>query len=284
MSNLFSGMEAFGLGKISKNIDIYEDKDSKAEKKQKKESERPQMKEEDVLFDKTMVCPVCDGEIKVKTVKTGKVKLLEMDTDLRPKYQLVDTLKYDAIVCPHCGYASLRRFFESVTKVQTRLIKENISANFKGIAEPAATYSYDDAINRHKLALLSSIVKKAKVSEKAYICLKIAWLLRGKRESYLENETTSEEVVEKLLSEEQEFIQKSYDGFREAFTKENFPICGMDEMTCTYLVADLAIRCKDYDEAGRYISSILVSRSANDRIKDKARALKEIIHAEKGEE
>ena len=46
------------------------------------------------IFDKTYTCPVCDKGFKTKTVKTGKVKLISADTDLRPKYQHMDSLKY----------------------------------------------------------------------------------------------------------------------------------------------------------------------------------------------
>ena len=65
-------------------------------------------------------------------VRTGKVKLISADTDLRPKYQLVDSLKYDALVCPKCGYAALSRFFKFMMPAQAKLIRENISKNFSG--------------------------------------------------------------------------------------------------------------------------------------------------------
>ena len=58
------------------------------------------LQETDYIFDKTYVCPVCDNEFKSKTVKAGKVHLIGADTDLRPKYKGIDSLKYDAILCP----------------------------------------------------------------------------------------------------------------------------------------------------------------------------------------
>ena len=105
-------------------------------------------------------------------IKTGKIKLISADTDLRPKYQNVDSLKYDAVVCPHCGYSALNRFFNYMTSTQAKLIREQISASFKGINEECDEYTYDDAIARHKLALVNTIVKKSKISERAYTCLK----------------------------------------------------------------------------------------------------------------
>ena len=99
--SLFSGLDQFGLGKLEK-MDVFED-ESKKNSAQGKPAEQ-KITEEDLLFDKTYTCPVCDSEFHSKMVRTGKVKLLSADTDLRPKYQLVDSLKYDALVCPKCGY------------------------------------------------------------------------------------------------------------------------------------------------------------------------------------
>lgn len=273
MSDLFSGLEEFGLGGL-KDVKVYENEAAKSEVKEKA---KHQVTEAEILFDKTYTCPVCDKEFKSKTVRTGKIKLISADTDLRPKYQLVDSLKYDAIVCPHCGYAALSRYFSYMTTTQAKFIKEQISSNFKGLEQDGDIYSYDEAISRHKLALLSTIVKKSKQSEKAYTCLKLAWLCRGKRENLPEDTKDAEEVKKKLQVEELDFITKAYEGFIGAFSKEMFPMCGMDEHTTTYLVADLARRCGKFDESKRWLSKVLTSRDAKDRIKAKARELKDLI-------
>lgn len=279
MANLFSGLDAFGLSNLS-NIDIYEDKDKEEDKKSASEN-KPTFSEEDIIFDKSYSCPVCDQEFKSKMVKSGKVKLLNLDTDLRPKYQFADPLKYDVIVCPHCGFAALNRFFKYVSTGQAALIKKNISAVFKGLKEEGNIYSYDDAIARHKLALVNSIVKKAKTSERAYTCLKTAWVIRGKAESLTEDQPDYQDQLIKLKKEELEFLSSAYDGFNEAFSKETFPMCGMDENTVGLIMAELSRKIGKYDEAGRWISKILISRDANDRIKTKAREIKELIKEDK---
>ena len=275
MANLFSGLENFGLGELQ-GLDVYNT--GNGDKKDgDKEAEKPKITEEDFIFDKTHTCPVCDNEFKSKSIKTGKVKLLGADSDLRPKYQLVDSLKYDAIVCPSCGYSALNRFFNYMTAPQAKLIKEQITINFRCIENNGEIYTYDEAIARHKLVLVNTIVKKAKNSERAYTCLKIAWLLRGKAETLPADTENYNQEIAKLKSEEDEFIYNAYEGFTTAFSKEMFPMCGMDENTVTYLVADLARRCGKFDEAGRWISKVLVARDANERIKSKARDLKELI-------
>jgi uncharacterized protein (DUF2225 family) len=279
LANLFSGLEAFGLGNLSE-MDIYEAKE-KETAKGAEEVEKDAFSEEDNIFDKTFTCPVCDQEFKTKNVKSGKVKLLNLDSDLRPIYQHMDPLKYDAIVCPNCGFAALNRFFKYVTSAQAALIKKNISANFKGIKESGNIFDYDDAIARHKLALVNSIVKKAKTSERAYTCLKTAWVLRGKAEHLPKNLPDYKKQIADLEREELDFITKAYDGFDEAFSKESFPMCGMDEITITLLMAELARRIGKYDEAGRWISRVLISRDANERIKEKARNIKDMLRENK---
>ncbi|MGN1206227.1 MAG: DUF2225 domain-containing protein, partial [Eubacterium sp.] len=86
-----------------------------------------------------------------------------------------------------------------------------------------------------------------------------------------------------LLEEEKEFMKNAHEGFVAAFSKESFPMCGMDEYTVMYIVAELARRIGERDEAKRWVSKVLVARDANRRIKDKALALKEVLQKEKEE-
>lgn len=277
MSNLLAGLEALGLGGVSE-MDVYEDSETKA-KREKKEAvgAEPQEKTEiDYLFEKTHTCPVCDEEFKSSAVRTGKAKLIGTDTDLRPRYQGVDPLKYDAIVCPRCGYAGVNRFFTTITTPQARLVLDQISKKFNATLKLDGVYSYDDAILFHRLALASAVVKRSKLSERAYTCLKTAWLLRAKQEE----ETTPEKDKAALKEQETEFLKNAYDGFTEAMSKENYPICGMDENTMFCMLADIGRRVGHYEEAGRLISRVIVSRNAPERIKNKAREIKELIVAD----
>lgn len=278
--SLFSGLEKFGLGKLEK-MEVFEEDAKKKAASTDKKVEKPKITEEDLLFDKTFTCPVCDEEFHSKMIRTGKVKLLSADTDLRPKYQLVDSLKYDALVCPKCGYAALSRFFKFMMPAQAKLIRENISKNFSGLAPTGNIYTYDDAIARHQLALANAVVKKAKISEKAYTCLKMAWLYRGKAESLPSDTPDYDKVIKELQSSEIELLKNAYEGFLAAFSKEAFPMCGMDELTVTYLVADLARRIGRYDESSRWISKVLSSRQANERIKNRARDIKELLNQDR---
>lgn len=278
--SLFSNLGQFGLGKLEK-MDVFDEEPKKDAGEEASAEEKHTVMEEDLLFDKGYTCPVCDEEFHSKMVRTGKVKLLSADTDLRPKYQLVDSLKYDALVCPKCGYASLSRFFKFMLPAQAKMIRENITTNFKGIETSGNTYSYDDAIARHQLALANAVVKKAKTSEKAYTCLKIAWLYRGKAETLPKDTENYNEVIKELKQQEVELLNNACEGFLSSYSKESFPMCGMDELTVTYLVADLCRRTGRYDESARWISKVLTSRTANERIKNKARDIKELLERDR---
>lgn len=275
MKSIFSGLNKFGLGNLEK-VEVFEKETSKQEEKQADGKKAAAVSEEDFLFEKTYICPVCDNEFHSKKVRTGRVKLLSADTDLRPKYQHVDCLKYDVVACPKCGYAALDRFFKFMMPAQAKLIRENISANFKGLPATTNIYTYEDAIERHQLALVNTIVKKAKESEKAYTCLKMAWIYRGKAESLPEDAPELEE----LKAQEKELLENAYTGFEEAFSKESFPMCGMDEITVSYLLAEIARRIGRYEESSRWISRVLISNAANERIKNKARDIKELLNKE----
>lgn len=272
---ILDGLGNLGLGNLQK-MDVYEEKKEQAEDKAEKKEEK-KFQESSVLLDKSEVCPVCEAKFKTKIVRSGRFKMIGQDTDLRPKYQPLDILKYDAVVCPNCGYAALNRFFKFMMPSYAKAIQENITSNWKGMEQTGDFYTYDDAITQHKLALANTIVKGAKDSEKAYTCLKLAWLFRGKYESLEPGSENYEAQVKEAKAQERELLENAYAGFVNAYSTEDFPMCGMDELTVTYLLAELARRIGKLEEASRFVSTVLTNRNASDRIKERARDVKEMI-------
>lgn len=277
MAGLLSGLGDLGL-KGLENMDIYDNKEEKSAEGEEN-GKAPEVKEEDFLFDKTYECPVCDGTIKARTLKAGKVKLSHTDLDLRPVYEQVEPIKYDVIICPHCGYAALTRYFKGLTTGQIKAIRENISKAFKPVNEKKETYTYEEALNRYKLALANAIVKRGKASEKAYICLKAGWLLRSMQENMDRFEPCYEKKQKEAKVQEREFLKNALEGFISARESESYPMCGMDETTVEYLIGVLAMEFEQFDIASRLISGIIVSASANSRMKDKAREVKDMLIA-----
>lgn len=226
------------------------------------------------LLKKTYTCPICNQTFKALTVKAARPRLLRRDTDMRPVYQNIDIVKYDSIVCENCGYAALTQYFDRLSESQVKTIRTEVSQRFQGIESAGQTYTYSEAILRHKLALANAIIKRGKVSERAYICLKIAWLYRGEREMESENEGKRK----KLYSLEMDYIKKAQNGFQEASMNESFPIAGMDEWTFDFLLAELSIECGEPASALKLLSHIIISRNAPDRVKERARELRDYLH------
>lgn len=280
--NLFSGLEKFGLKpEDSKEILESAKKEEIHKEEQKKETVKKEIPpEKDFLLPKTIHCKVCDKDFKTKAVKSGKARRLQPDRDLRPRFQYIDTLKYDVISCPHCGYSALSRDFDRIVPARAKMIREQISEKFTPMEEPEQDfYTYDMAIARYKLALLNTAVKKGKESEKAYTCLKLAWILRGKADTLSEDIPEEKEAKKECQEEEEVFYQQAYEGFSKAISEEMYPICGMDENTMDYLLAYMSYHFEKYEMASKCLARVLTSSNASRRLKDMALELKEDIVA-----
>ena len=279
--NLFEGLEKFGLQAQNVGNLFEEEKKVVTNADGSKETVEEIPTEDTFLLEKGIRCAVCDKGFKTKMIKNGRIKRMESDVDLRPRFQFIDTIKYDVASCPNCGYTAMNRYFEHLSTVQVKLIKEQICANFKptGEEEPAV-FDYDTAIGRYKLALYTTMVKKGKTSEKAYTCLKIAWLFRGKAETLDTSDPNYEASLKECKAQEEMFYQQAYEGFMKAVSSEMFPMCGMDQNTVDYLLAYMSAHFKRYDVASKCISNILGSPSAQNKTKERARDLKEKIIAD----
>lgn len=288
--DLFSGLEQFGINVEKDAADIFAEEKPKEKSKVKVQDTevteevvkvKEQPKEEDFLFTKRVRCTICEKVFDVRLIKNARIKRLQPDFDLRPRFEHVDTLKYDIYACPYCGYAAMGRYFEHLTKGQVQLVKDNICANFKPSEEPEPdTYTYEQAIARYKLALYNSMVKRAKTSEKAYTCLKISWLYREVAERTSARTEEEQEKKAEYSRLQEEFYKEAYSGFQKAIASEVFPMCGMDSFTMDYLMACMATHFKEYAYASKSLSNILASQVVDRRIKDKALELKEEIVAE----
>lgn len=272
MAGLLSGLAGLGLDQFA-DVNIFDDADGVDGANAPRITEAS---EKDFLYEKSMECPVCGKMLTTKIVKSGKNKLLGTDQDFRPRYEGLDVVKYDVILCTHCGYAGLSRYFMLIAPGQGKMIRDNISKNVKLNTYSNENYSYDEALERYRLALACAIVKKAKASEKAYICLKSAWLVRGYAENINQNE---EDKVKELKALEEEYLANAFSGFAEARRTESFPMCGMDAGTIDLLLAVLTYELKRFDVSSKLVANLLVS-SANPKTKEKARELKEQLMLE----
>ena len=261
MNNIFEDLKGMGFDNLEE-MDLFPPKIKESEKEVQEEKKRYTV--EEVLYDKTYTCPVCHTEFKAKAIRSGRNRLLNVELDLKANYDIVNPLLYECIVCETCGYAALARVFSNLTFSQIGWIKEKVCTQYKVYHYPAIL-SEKDGVLRYKLALLNSSVKKAKDGEKAYICLKIAWLYRDMKEKELE----------------ETFLNYALTGFENAYNTERFPIFELDEQTTAYIIADLYRRKKNYEKAMQWVGVIIMDKSVSLRLKTKALHLKGVISEEK---
>lgn len=208
----------------------------------------------DNLYEKSVQCPVCGNSFKVLAVKRRAYVVKSRDTDFCVTYKDINPLLYDIWICQLCGYAAQKSTFFNITYKRSELIQKHITPKWVA-RESVSVIEYETAISRYKLALISAQISRAKASEIAGLCLKIAWLYR----------------FTKQPKNELDFLKYALEKYVEAFSKERFPLENMDEPTAMYLIAELYRRLGNLDEAARWFNKVISLKSVSERISRLAR-------------
>lgn len=259
MKELFGGLEDMGFDDIEE-IEFFKEKEAAKEVKKVVPEKPKELTYEDCVFERGYTCPVCDNQFKEWAAKATKARFIQLDDDLMPVYTPIYPFYYNVVICQLCGYAALAENFMKISDRQCMMIEKNITPKFKSITY-TLPFTADVAIQRYKFALLNSMIKRARSGEKAYICLVISWLYKIK-----------EDEANRVL-----FAKSAYESFVEAYSKDTFPLYGMNETVTSYLVAYLAMTIGEYEEAKRWISRVMMSRKITARLKDMTMALKATV-------
>ncbi len=280
--DLFADLEKFGL-KQTGEFSIMGEEKSKQAASGEAGAEKP-IEEKDLLVEKKIRCDICENEITALVLKGSKVRRAEPDADLRPRYEGIDAVKYGVTFCTQCGYAALNKHFNHNSATQRKWLRETVCMNYvKQIEFDRETYSYDYAVEKYKLALVNAMARKAKLSEKAYICLNLAWL-RAEQASQVVG-TSPEELAskEKYTQEYEAFYRQAYDAFQKVISTETSPYEGMDENTLEYIIVNMAMHFKEYDFAARTVSRLITNKAVPARLRDKLLDIKDEIIKNKSE-
>ncbi len=196
------------------------------------------------LYNKIIKCPVCSQNTKITKVKSKACRVASRDTDFCVYYEGLNPIFYDIWICENCGYAAPSDKFEVINTRDAGMIRESlaprwIKRSFEGERD------LDGALEAFKLALINLQARKAKPSEFARICIRIAWLYRMKNDE-----------------KEHEFIKYALKYYSEAYEKENFPVDKLDEFTCLYMIGELSRRAGNYEEAVKWFSRLISSPEA----------------------
>lgn len=256
--NLFDNLKELGFDNLEK-ISLYVSRESAAQNNIKLVKNSSPA---DFLYDRKVVCPVCNKDIKIRAVKTSGIRVVSRDTDFMTVYGEPNPLFYDAWMCVLCGYTALSSRFNAITSKQISQVKQGITSRWKFNKTYPQVYTVANAIEMHQMALLNAVTIQARDSEKAMLCLKLSWLYRMKNDE----------------QNEKKFQYHAQLGFTKALEYERFPIFGMDENSLEYLIGELHRRLGDNSNALLWFSKVLASREAKSKIKDMARNQKDVIH------
>lgn len=274
MKSLFGGLDQFGLDDIE-GIDLFEDD---KEEQKKAEAAKKVVKPGDLLYDRSIRCPVCNTKFMARTIKSGAAKLEDTGITLRPVYSGIDPVIYDVVLCETCGYTALNRNFSKVSDRQCKLVREKVTAKFVSVPYPQV-YDYEIALKRYKMALYNDLVIGRNDINKAYVCLKITWIIEA-----LISRSEEEKKIKGLQEEKRAFVDNAFKGFLKAYDSTTFPVFGMSEATYHYLLGALAYELEDLKNTGFWLGKVLLSPNGNKRLKEKARELKAIIDNKKKKE
>jgi Uncharacterized protein conserved in bacteria len=212
------------------------------------------------LFDKQIVCPVCNSHFKAKTVKSKSPRVISKDSDFFIRYSVVNPHFYDVLICNSCGYAAMRSDFEKLKSHKKELVLSNVTPKWKPREYP---HILDEklAIERYKLALLNAMLIDLPNSTKGMISLKIAWL----------NRLLDNNIQETL------FLKQALEGFNTAYMTEIFPIYGLQRDSLMYLLGELNRRLGNNQDALQWYSKTIVNTNSSYKIKEMARVGKDLI-------
>ncbi|MGL4772693.1 MAG: DUF2225 domain-containing protein [Clostridium sp.] len=212
------------------------------------------------VYDKKVICPICNNEFTTTTVKTKSPRRASQDSDFFIRYNVINPYLYDVWICNKCGYSSMKSDFEKIKSYQKEKILMAITPKWSPKKYPEEL-QVNHAIERYKLALINSNILERPASSSGMICLKIAWMYR----------LINDAVQEKL------FLERALNSFTEAYFYEDFPMYGLNRDSMTYLIGELNRRIENFDESLKWFSKTVTTIGFSQKIKEMARNSKDLI-------
>jgi uncharacterized protein (DUF2225 family) len=194
---------------------------------------------DNVSYTSKITCPVCQSKIEITKIRSSSLRMIKRDEDFCTYYEPINPVLYNVIVCSECGYSAMDDKFEGISDKDIKVIKENVMPRWTK-RDFFGERDINKAIEAYKLALLNLQMRKAKNSELAKVCLRVAWLYR-----FLNDK--KEEV----------FLKYALDSYNEAFKTENLPSEGLDEQTCIYMIGELSRRLGMNQEALKWFYMVI---------------------------
>ncbi|MCL2224376.1 MAG: DUF2225 domain-containing protein [Defluviitaleaceae bacterium] len=260
MVNIFASLSSLGITEVPDAGEITADERVKKARPDSESAKAKELPIMDYVYLKSHKCPVCSHDFHDVTMRTGKCRFIESDTDLRAHYKPYDPMLYNIIMCQFCGYAAMTAHFNQMRDSQREAVIKTLAPQFK-YKEYPLELDATHAKERYLMALLCATLKKTRSSERAMLCLRLSWF-------------ADMEEDEEAAKTFRIYARK---GFELAYSNENFPVYGMDSLTLCYLLGELCRRTGERDSALRYISQVIMTKTAGKRLKEKAAHVRELI-------
>jgi uncharacterized protein (DUF2225 family) len=84
--------------------------------------------DEQYLFPKQVICPVCGDNFSTLEIRSSRLKLERVEQDFRQLFANFEPLWYSIRVCPHCYYANFSSQFDQVSELEKKIVSTHSPA------------------------------------------------------------------------------------------------------------------------------------------------------------
>ncbi|MDD2511032.1 MAG: DUF2225 domain-containing protein [Syntrophomonas sp.] len=215
-----------------------------------------------LLFDREVLCPVCEEKFKTKNVRSSKLRLDKVDYDLRQRFVDFEPLWYLVWTCPNCYYSNFNFEFKQVPEAfkkklleQGKQLKASVRLQF---SDPR---KLDEVFVTYYLMLQSLQASgKPNPTEAAKVWLRLSWLY---------SDAGDEEMF--LYASRQ-----ALDMFKDTYYNTRRDTSVEQDQRLSLLLGELSMRIGDNSEALKFFRGAIarkggnntINRQAEDRISD----------------
>ncbi|HHV71597.1 MAG TPA: DUF2225 domain-containing protein [Clostridia bacterium] len=220
--------------------------------------------DEQYLFAKEVICPLCGQNFSTEAVRFSRLKLKQVEPDFRQLFEDFEPIWYGVWVCPHCYYANLNSQFTGLNELEKRKIageklegKIDFQYSKPRLLEEVFT-SYYLALHWQKL-----IGKDPGLIGNLWLTL--AWLYR---------DVNDMKMYELASGEALEYFEQAYYNSRKNDIKQ--------EQKLAIILGELYFRKNRYEESLKLYQKAIIHRGGNQNYNRQAQdRIQEIREARK---
>lgn len=192
------------------------------------------------LYDKKLICPICDNSYTSKKVKPSKLRIEKKDSDLMTYYKGENPIIYSVSVCNRCGFSYLDSEIGDISEKDKKIILEEVTkkSNIKDFTNKRTVEESEIA---YKLALYCGELIDNKKIYLASLSLRLAWIYRIKKDD----------------DNEYRFIKNAMKLFEYSYERENLSNSSFDKKTVEYLIGEINRRIGNKKNAVKWFNIVI---------------------------